>query len=369
MRGTRVDPHNRTVRVQPGCQLGDLDHATHAFGLATVGGVISTTGVAGLTLGGGMGYLTRGHGLTIDNLLSADIVTANGELVHASENENADLFWAIRGGGGNFGVVTAFEYKLHPVGDIFGGPTFYRIDAEVLRNYRELIAEAPEDLGAIFAFAQAPPLPFVPEAWLGEPVMAVITCWTGPGEKDDDITAAISDLGPVVGQALWRMPYPVINTLFDELLPAGLYHYWKANFARELSEEAVAAHLQHGVTVPSLESGTFILPIDGACQRMASERTAFAHRDCAWSVVIAGTWQDAADNEKNTAWVRDYYEALRPHSEEGGYVNFMSGDDIGRVSSNYGANFARLQAVKAKHDPSNLFRMNQNIAPTAAPGA
>ncbi len=363
MKGIRVDPESRTVRAEGGCTWGDFNHATHGFGLATTGGIVSTTGIAGLTLGGGMGYLSRAYGLSCDNLISADVVTADGRFVTCDQERNADLFWAIRGGGGNFGVVTAFEYRLHPVGEVFGGPTFYRVDGDVLRNYQRLMAEEPEELGIIFAFAQGLPLPFVPEEWHGKPTMVAVTCWAGDSDQDDKIAGILNDLGSVVGQALWRMPYPVINTLFDELLPPGLQHYWKANVAREVSEEALAVHLEHGPKVPAYESGPFFFPINGACHRVGIEETAFAHRDAAISLVIAGSWQEPADNEKNIQWVRDYYDALRPYSEEGGYINFMSGDDQDRAPSNYGANYGRLREIKANYDPNNLFSLNQNVPP------
>lgn len=365
MRSIRVDPERRTARAEGGCTWGDFNHATHAFGLATPGGIVSTTGIAGLTLGGGIGYLSRQFGFSCDNLISADLVTAEGAFVTCDAERDSDLFWAIRGGGGNFGVATSFEYKLHPVAEIYGGPTFYRVEADVLRNLRQLVDEAPEELGLVPALALALPLPFVPEEWHGKPIIAVIACWTGSPDQDEKVAGMLNALGPVVGQALWRMPYPMINTLFDDLLPRGLYHYWKANFARELSDAAIDVHLEHGPLVPTLESGTFLMPINGACHRMGPDDAAFAHRESDWAVVVAGSWQNRDDNEANTRWVRDYYEALRPHSEEGGYVNFMSADDQDRVTSNYGPNYERLQRTKSKLDPGNLFRVNQNIAPTA----
>lgn len=363
MKGIRVDPANRKARAECGCTLGDLNHATHAFGLATPAGIVSTTGIAGLTLGGGMGYLSRAYGLSCDNLVSADVVTADGSFVTCDANRNAELFWAIRGGGGNFGVVTSFEYDLHPVSEIFGGPTFFCIDGNVLRNYQKLMTEAPKELTSILAFALALPLPFVPEEWHNKPVIATVTCWSGPSERDDEITAMIAGLGEVVGQAHWRMPFPAINTLFDELLPPGLQNYWKGNVARDIPEQAVAVHLEHGARVPTLESGAFIFPINGACHRTGANETAFAHRDAPWSVVIAGTWHERADNEKNIRWVRDYYDALRPYSEEGGYINFMSADDQDRAPSNFGENYRRLQEIKVEYDPGNLFRLNQNVPP------
>ncbi len=363
MRGIRVDPERRTVRAEGGCTWGDFNHATQAFGLATPGGIVSSTGIAGLTLGGGLGYLNRRCGLSCDNLVSADVVTASGDFVTCDANGYADLFWAIRGGGGNFGVVTAFEYRLHPVGEILGGPTFYRLDPQVLPNFLGLIADAPEELGLVFAFALAPPLPFVPEDWHGKPVAAVLACWSGRSDEDAKVTGRLSELGSVVGQALWRMPYPVINTLFDELLPRGLHHYWKASFARDVGDEAIAAHLEHGAKVPTLESGTFLFPVDGACHRVDAGATAFAHRDAAFSVVISGIWRDPSDSEANIGWVRASYEALRPHCEEAGYINFMSEDDQQRAPSNYGTGYRRLQEIKATYDRENLFRLNQNIAP------
>jgi hypothetical protein len=242
MNGMRVDPVGRTVRAEGGCTLGDLNHATHAFGLATPAGIVSTTGIAGLTLGGGMGYLSRAYGLSCDNLISADVITANGDFVTCDVERETDLFWAIRGGGGNFGVVTSFEYRLHPVSHVLGGPTFYRIDGDVLRNYQKLLSEGPSELTVLFAFTRGLPVPFLPEEWHDKPVMATVTCWSGAQEKDDEITAMVSGLGEVLGQAHWRMPFPEINTLFDELLPWGIQHYWKATVGAEISEEALAVH-------------------------------------------------------------------------------------------------------------------------------
>jgi hypothetical protein len=365
MKGVRVDPERQTVRAEGGCTWGDLNHATHAFGLATTGGVVSTTGIAGLTLGGGMGYLARGCGLSCDNLLTADVVLADGSFVTCGEDRERDLFWAIRGGGGNFGVVTSFEFRLHPVTEIYGGPTFFPIDGDVLRRYRDFIAGAPEQLGALFAFTLAPPLPFLPNEWHGKPVSAMVACWTGPAGEGVKILQPLAGWGPVIGAYVDRMPYPVINTLFDALVPAGLQQYWKGSFARRLTEEAVQVHLVHGATVPCIQSGTFLFPLDGACQRVPPEATAFAFRDAAVATVVSGAWPNPADNEPNIRWVRDYYDALRPHSEEGGYVNFMAADDLDRVRSNYRQNYDRLVQVKNRYDPENLFRLNQNIEPTA----
>ncbi len=371
MRGVRVDPQARTARAEGGCTWADLDHATHAFGLATTGGIISTTGVAGLTLGGGMGHLARAHGLSCDNLISADVVGADGQLVTASEERNPDLFWALRGGGGNFGVVTSLEYRLHPVGEIYGGPIFYPVEhsGDVLRFYRDFIADAPEQLGAFFAFQIAPPLPFIPEDRHGETMCAIIACWTGPPADGPRAVAPLLEAAPVVAQHVGPMPYPALNSAFDALLPPGLQHYWKADFVRELTDEAIAAHVEHGPRVPCVQSTMHVYPINGACHRVASDATAFAYREANFACVIAGMWPDALDNERNTTWVRDYWEAIHPHSEEGGYVNFMAGDDQDRVRDNYRDNYDRLAQVKLRYDPDNLFHMNQNIQPAPRPVA
>jgi len=275
MKGIRVDPEARTARAEGGCTWGDLNHAAHAFGMATTGGVVSTTGIAGLTLGGGMGYMARAFGLSCDNLTAADVVTADGRFLTCNEDSHSDLFWALRGGGGNFGVVTSFEYRLHPVDEIFCGVTFYQPKDEVLRNYAERVAKGSEELGTLIATALGLPVPFLPEEWHSKPVLALVSCWIGPKDQDQEVANILSELGPVVGQNLWRMPYPVINTLFDQLLPAGLQHYWKANFALDLPDEAIAVHIARGAKTPSLESGGFIFPVNGGCHRVAPEATAY----------------------------------------------------------------------------------------------
>ena len=365
MRAVTVDPAKRTARAEGGATWGDFNEATGAFGLATTGGVISTTGVAGLTLGGGIGYLARGFGLSCDNLVSAEIVTADGTMVTVSEDEHADLFWAIRGGGGNFGVATALEFRLHPVKEIYGGPMFFAMkDAEaVLRYYREFIAAAPEQFGGFPAFQIAPPLPFIPEDRHGETFLAFIACWAGPVDEGEQILKPLHDVAEVVAEHVGPMPYPALNSAFDALVPAGLQHYWKANFVRELTDEAIAAHLVHGPKVPVVSSTVHIYPINGACHRVAADATAFAYRDATFAPVIAGMWPDATQNDANIKWVRDYYTATAPLSEEGGYINFMAGDDQDRIKANYRGNYPRLVDVKRRYDADNLFRVNQNIRP------
>ncbi len=365
MRGVRVDAAARTARAESGATWGDFNAATHAFGFATTGGIISTTGVAGLTLGGGIGYLSRGFGLSLDNLLSADIVTADGRLLHASERENEDLFWAIRGGGGNFGVATSLEFRVHPVADIYGGPMFFELSdaGDVLRWYREFIADAPEAFGGFPAFQIAPPLPFIPEDRHGDTFIAFVSCWSGPLNEGERILKPLRDVAPVVAEHVGPMPYPALNSAFDALVPPGLQHYWKANFVKELTDGIIGAHLQHGPDVPVVNSTVHIYPINGACHRVGSDATAFANRDANFATVIAGMWPDPSQNEANIRWVRDYYEATAPLSEEAGYVNFMGADDQDRIRANYGGNYDRLVEIKRRYDPGNLFHLNQNIAP------
>ena len=365
MKGVRVDPHTRTARAGGGATWGDFNHATYAFGLATTGGIISTTGVAGLTLGGGIGHLSRGCGLSLDNLISADVVTADGGFLVASESENTDLFWALRGGGGNFGVVTSFEFRLHPVKDIYAGVFFYPLDhtRDILEFYRDYIGTAPEEMGCFPAFQIAPPLPFIPEEHHGKPFCIFVCCWAGPLDHAEAALQPIRTAAPTVAELLTPMPYPALNSAFDDLVPPGLQHYWKASFATELTDGAIDAHLEHGPGVPAVNSTVHIYPINGACHRVAGDATAFAYRDATFATVIAGMWPDPADNEQNISWVKDYYQALEPHSAAGGYVNFMAGDDQGRVRDNYRENYDRLASIKQRYDPTNLFHLNQNIVP------
>ncbi len=365
MRGVRVDPVARTARVGGGATWGDLNAATYPFGLATTGGIISTTGVGGLTLGGGIGYLARGLGLSLDNLVSADVVTADGTFHVASDKDDADLFWALRGGGGNFGVVTSFDFRLSPVKDVYGGPMFFELDraGDLFRLYREFIADAPEQFGGFPAYQIAPPLPFIPEYRHGETLALMVTCWAGDLQRGEEVLKPFRDLAPTVGEMVGPMPYPALNSAFDDLYPSGLRHYWKSNFATELTDAAIAAHEEHGAQVPELTSTMHIYPINGACHRVASDATAFAYRDAGFATVIAGMWPDAADDERNIAWVRGYADAIAPHSEEGGYVNFLAADDQGRIEANYGGNYGRLREIKRRYDPDNMFRHNQNIAP------
>jgi FAD/FMN-containing dehydrogenase len=365
MQAVDVDPRASRARGQGGSTWGAFNDATHAHGLATTGGIISTTGIGGLTLGGGIGYLSRGCGLSCDNLLSAEVVTADGRSLTVSERENEDLFWAIRGGGGNFGVVTSFEFQLHPVREIYGGPMLFELSdaAAVLRFYREFIRDAPEEFGGFPAWQIAPPLPFIPEDRHGEPFLVFVTCWAGPIEDGEAALKPLREVAPVVADGVGPMPYPALNSAFDALVPPGLQHYWKANFVKELTDDAIDAHLEHGPKLPAVNSTVHIYPINGACHRVAPDATAFAYRDATFAMVIAGMWPDPADNEANVAWVRGFYDATAPHSEEGGYINFMAADDQDRIRANYRNNYDRLVDVKRKYDPDNLLHLNQNIRP------
>ena len=367
MRGVRVDPKAKTARAEGGCTWGDFNHSTGAIGLATTGAIISTTGVGGLTLGGGIGYLTRAFGLSLDNLLSADVVLADGSFVTASPRSHPALFWALRGGGGNFGVVTSFEFRLHPVGAIVGGVTFFnKEDApEVLRAYDAYITKAPRQLGAFFAWQIAPPLPFIPAERHGDPLCAIVACWTGPQARATKVLAPLLDSAKIVAQMLGPMPYPAINSAFDALVPPGLQHYWKTAFVKSLPEGAIEAHMAHGPKLPAVNSTVHIYPINGAVHDVKPDATAFGHRDAKYATVIAGMWPDPAANEANIRWVREYYAALEPYSEKGGYINFTSEDDRGKAAENFGRSYGRLRKIKAKYDKANVFRFNQNVAPAA----
>jgi FAD/FMN-containing dehydrogenase len=360
-----VDPSARIARAGGGVTWGGYNEATGAHGLATTGGIISTTGVGGLTLGGGIGYLARGYGLSCDNLLSAQVVTADGEMVTASEAEHPDLFWALRGGGGNFGIVTEFTYRLHPVAEIYGGPMFFELSdgPALLAYFNEFIKTAPREYGGFPAFQIAPPLPFVPEDRVGEPFVALVSCWTGSTSDGEKILQGFRDVATPVAEHVGPMPYAALNSAFDALVPPGLQHYWKAEFVGDLTADAIKAHMEHGPRVPVVNSTVHFYPINGACHDVAADATAFGHRDATYAVVIAGMWPDPADNEAHTQWVKAYDAAIAPHSQGGGYINFASADDQSKVAANYGANYGRLQEVKRRYDPGNLFHLNQNIQP------
>jgi FAD/FMN-containing dehydrogenase len=365
LRHVHVDPAARTARAGGGTTWGDFNYATHAYGLATTGGIVSTTGIAGLTLGGGIGYLSRGYGLSIDNLLSAEVVTADGKVLNANATEHPDLFWALRGGGGNFGVVTSFEFQLHPVNDVYVGLFFYEIDAagDLLRFFREFIATADEAYGAFPAFQIAPPLEFIPANRHGDTFCAAIVHWAGPLEQGEDAMKPFRDLAPVVAEMVGPMPYPALNAAFDPIFPKGIRSYWKGNFVTELTDAAIEQHLTFGPKVPEVSATMHLYPINGACHRVGPDDTAFAYRHANFATVILAAWQDPALDQERIQWVRDYYAATAPHSEPGGYINFMADDDGARVQDNYRGHYQRLAAIKRTYDPDNLFHLNQNIPP------
>ncbi len=368
MKGVRVDPVARTVRVAAGCVWGDVDHATHPFGLAVPTGFISTTGVAGLTLGGGIGYLTRRFGLTIDNLLSADVVLADGSVVTADQETNSDLFWALCGGGGNFGVVTSFEFRAHPVRTVYAGPTFWPVDqsVEVMKTYREFILGAPEHVNGFFAFLTIPPAPMFPQHLHLKKVCGIMWVCTGLARQAEAATKPMRAVGKPLLDHQTEMPLPGVNSLFDGLYPAGLQWYWRADFVNELSDEAIARHARHGAALPTMHSTMHLYAIDGAAHRVGRNDTAFSYRDANWAEVIVGVDPDPANSGRITKWCKDYFDALHPFSAGGAYVNFMMDEGQERVQSSFRDNYDRLAAIKHKYDPANLFRVNQNIRPAMA---
>jgi FAD/FMN-containing dehydrogenase len=368
MRGIRVDPAARTAQVEGGCTWGDVDHATHAFGLAVPSGFISTTGVGGLTLGGGIGYLTRQYGLTIDSLLSVDVVLADGSFVTADDRTNADLFWAVRGGGGNFGVVTSFRFRLHPVKTVYAGPTFWPMEqsVEVLRAYRDFIVNAPEQINGFFAFLTIPPAPMFPAHLHLKKVCGVMWVSNAPASQAEAATRPMRSVGTPLLDQQGEMPLPVVNSLFDGLYPPGLQWYWRADFVKELSDDAIQRHAVHGAALPTMHSTMHLYAIDGATHRVGKGETAFSYRDANWAEVIVGVDPDPANGGTITRWCKDYFDALHPYSAGGAYVNFMMDEGQERVQASFRENYARLSAIKAKYDPANFFRVNQNIQPTAA---
>jgi FAD/FMN-containing dehydrogenase len=362
----RVDPAARTVTAGGGCTWGDVDHATHVFGLATPSGIISTTGVGGLTLGGGIGHLTRKCGLTIDNLLSADVVLAGGKFVKASADENPDLFWAIRGGGGNFGVVTSFTFKLHPIDTVYGGPMLYDLSetADVMKWYRDLIPSAPDDLNGFFAFLTVPPGPPFPEHLHMKKMCGIIWAYTGTLTKAEETFKPIRAFKKAALDLVGPLPQPALQSMFDGVYPPGLQWYWRADFVNELSDDAIAQHIRFGNALPSMHSTMHLYPINGAASRVGKQDTAWNYRDATWAQVMVGVDPDPVNNEKIISWTKSYYDALHPYSAGGAYVNFMMDEGEERVKATYGDNYERLVAIKNKYDPDNLFRVNQNIKPT-----
>jgi hypothetical protein len=368
LKSVRVDPAAKTVRVDPGCNSGDVDHATHAFGLAVPFGIVANTGIAGLTLGGGTGHLTRKFGLTIDSLLEVDVVLADGSFVTASANGHADLFWAVRGGGGNFGVITSFVFKAHPARMVYAGPIFWdaaRDGQAVMRAYREFLKTAPEELGTFVGLKTVPSTdPFPREHW-GKRACAIISCYNGPGPEGERLMAPLlKQLPAPFFNWMSVMPLPAMNALFDPFFPKGLQWYWKGDFVQSLGDEAIDTHIAQAAKAPTDACLMHLYPIDGAVRRVAKDATAWPQRDATWSMVIAGISPDPKDADALKAWGRSYWKAVHPFNLDGGYVNFLMDDEAdGRVQATYGDNYKRLAQVKATYDPKNLFRVNQNIRP------
>jgi FAD/FMN-containing dehydrogenase len=364
--GVVVDPDRRRALVEAGATLAHMDAATQAHGLATPVGINSTTGIAGLTVGGGFGWLTRKYGMTIDNLASADLVTADGRLRHLSAQEHPDLFWAIRGGGGNFGAVTRFEFALHPVGpEIVAGLLVFPFEqaAEVLRGYRDFMASAPEELNAWAVLRKAPPLPFLPEAVHGREVVVVATFYCGAPAEAPPYLAALRGLGDAEGEHVGVQPYTAWQQAFDPLLTPGARNYWKSHNFSQLSDDAIDCLTTYASRLPSAESEIFIGLVAGAANRIPSDATAYAHRDARFVMNVHTRWRSPADDERCISWARQFFSASAPFASGGAYVNFMTEEEDTRVAAAYGSNYSRLVGLKRRYDPQNLFHLNQNIAP------
>ncbi|HEY9410886.1 MAG TPA: FAD-binding oxidoreductase [Jiangellaceae bacterium] len=368
IRDVHVDPAARRVRVGGGATWGEVDRATHEHGMATPSGIISTTGVGGLTLGGGLGHLTRACGLAIDNLMAADMVLASGEQVRVDADNHPDLFWAIRGGGGNFGVATALEFRLHDIDTVVAGPTFWPVEqtAEILEVYRDFLPNAPRELNGFFLVGAVPPAPPFPEELHGRTICGVVWCHVG---SEEDAAAAMAPMLDALPEPLMHgpapMPHPDLQSAFDGLYPPGDQWYWRADFVRTIPDPALEIHARFGRQLPSIKSTMHLYPIDGAAHDVDSSATAWAYRDATWGSVFAGVDPDPARVDDLRSWAVDYHEALHPYSAGGAYVNMMMEEGDERVRASYGDNYDRLARIKAVYDPANLFRVNQNIPPQA----
>jgi len=367
MRGIRVDPATSTVRVEGGCVWGDVDHATHPFGISVPTGFLSSTGVGGLTLGGGIGYLTRKYGLTIDNLLSVDMVLADGRFVTASADENTDLYWAVRGGGGNFGVVTSFLFKGQPVSTVYGGPMIWPLEmaADLIPFWQDLMLNAPDELNGFFAFLTVPPAAPFPEEYHMQKMCAVVWAYTGEMENAEAAFEPIRQFRQPAIDFVGPIPIPALQSMFDGLYPAGLQWYWKADFFNEYDDEMIDLHVKYGAQLPTMHSTMHIYPINGAAGRVDPQDTPWGYRDTNFAQVIVGVDPDPLNNELIAGWAKDYWQAMHPFSEGGGYVNMIMDEGEDRVKAASGDNYARLAQAKAKYEPQNLFRVNQTIKPVS----
>ena len=369
MKSVRVDPAARRARVEPGALLSDFDRETQAFGLSTPTGINSTTGMSGLTLGGGFGWQSRKRGLTIDNLVAADVVLASGEFMQTSATQHPDLFWALRGGGGNFGVVTSFEYQLHPLGpQVLAGLVVYPMDQakQVFEGYRQFTAQASDEMTAWLGLRQAPPLPFLPADVHGKPVVIVPFCWIGDLSTGEKLTQPLHGFGTPFGAHAGPMPFAGWQTAFDPLLTPGARNYWKSHDFKSLNGDVERILCDAIAKLPSDECEAFVGNLGGAVNRVAAADTAYPHRDVEFVINLHTRWREASDDQRCIGWARGLFDALAPHATGGVYVNFMPEDETQRVAAGaYGPNYARLSALKAKYDPTNLFSLNQNIAPNA----
>ncbi|WP_300439185.1 FAD-dependent oxidoreductase [Christiangramia sp.] len=365
MKDIQIDPKTSTAVIFPGNTLADIDRATHEHGLALPSGIIGSTGIGGITLGGGIGYLSRKGGLTVDNLLEAEVVLASGELVTASEKENPDLFWALRGGGGNFGVVVSFTFKLIQIKNVYAGPMFWPLEdaAAVMKFYDETMQKASNDLYGFFAFLIVPPADPFPKELQNKNVCGVVWNYTGPMEKAEEVFEPIRKFGPPILDFVSEIPMPVLNGMFDALYPSGLQWYWKAHIIKELTDESISVNMEYGSKIPTMHSTTHLYPINGAVHEISPGDTAWINREARYSQVIVGVSPEASDAERITTWCKDYYNALKPYAAGGAYVNFMMEEEEGRVKDSYGINFKRLGQIKKKYDPENFFHINQNIKP------
>ncbi|WP_242929130.1 FAD-binding oxidoreductase [Pontibacter vulgaris] len=367
MRSVRIDPAKQTARVEPGCSLADFDHETQFFGLATPVGINSTTGIAGLTLGGGFGWLSRKYGMTIDNLISADVVTADGQLVQASKEQNSDLFWAIRGGGGNFGIVTSFEFKLHPVGpEILSGLIVHPFEdaKKVLEFYREFATKLPDETAVWVVLRLAPPLPFIPEKWHGKPVVVFAAFHAGDMEEGKRILAPLRKLGNPIADVIGPHSYAGWQQAFDPLLTAGARNYWKSHNFTELQDEAIDTMIDYISQLPSAQTEIFIGQVGGQMKRIDDSETAYPHRSANYVMNVHARWEKATEDKKCITWARSFFQESAKYATGGVYVNFLTEDETDRIHAAYGPNYDRLVAIKERYDPDNIFRANQNISPS-----
>jgi len=366
MRSVEVDPLGRTARVDPGCTLGELDEATQVYGLVVPTGINSTTGIAGLTLGGGFGWISRKYGMTVDSLLSVEVVTAEGDVVTASESENPDLFWALRGGGGNFGVVTSFQFRLHPVGpEVLSGLIVHPFEGagDLIRQYRAVVANSPDELSVWLVLRKAPPLPFLPEEWHGKMVLVMAACYAGDVAAGEEAMKPIRSLGNPIADVISPHPFTGWQQAFDPLLTPGARNYWKSHDFAELSDGLIDTLVEYAGTLPTDETECFVARLGGAINRVDPAATAYPHRNVEFLVNVHTRWEAPEDDDRCVQWARGLFNAMAPFATGGVYVNFMPNDETGRTPGAYGENYRRLSELKARFDPTNLFRTNQNILP------